>query len=249
MDSPKDVAGFKTLGGVAEAMQMNDARSMCRMSARVLVFAVLLVGCSVGAQGHVQDSPAIQLTSDQADAIIDLVFARPHYDASHFRYQMTLRFFPHQLPEQQVLINVDNNATVEVWLTTVAGRGTRDVVDSYLRSHKAIDVHAIANLIPVKTQRLMVSPELGPSWYSGCVAALKASADELEERMQVRARTGAVTVVLHGASYDLRVEQADGQIHWHFDDVQIDDSAPAGNLSLAKWMNAVRRAVLQQVAR
>lgn len=217
----------------------------------ILTFTLQMSSAHVQSDATLQNSqtksyPVIEL--EKYNRVLDILFSRQQPASRGSLWTIVLRFRPSSKPESQIIIrrDVDRNLGVEVIEYTSPDGSIYDQLNKALERGGKDDVTQTAKSIRVARRKLNVADAKAQDWYAAFFDNLASTTKVLRRALEKADKTGAESLVLHGAVYDLWYEQGINQMSFSFYDVDVDNRHSDGESMLVRWMNAVRKDVEKQ---
>lgn len=181
-----------------------------------------------------------QVGHAEYEQILNAVFSHEEPTARDLKYSITLRFMTSRHAESEIVINTLRSGMPQATLYTVPGPSVWDVANDYVQKHGHVDVQAVAGLVRANKKTIQVSPDEISVWYSNMLKSVDESGEQLRQDLDTFNKTGSVTVVLDGTTYELQFQQSLTDITWQVMDDEVNDTRITGRSYVAKWMNEVR---------
>jgi hypothetical protein len=151
---------------------------------------------------------------EEYNRVLDMLFSRAVPTSRGSLWTIVLRFRPGSKPESQIIIrrDVDRNLGVEVIEYTSPDGSIYGQLNKALAGSGKGDVAEMVKAIRVARRKVPVADARVRHWYATFFADLASTTRILKEALQKSDKTGAESLVLHGAIYDLWYEQGLNQI-------------------------------------
>jgi hypothetical protein len=211
-----------------------------RVIQRLIVWLVPLLLASAAYAANAAAPVHRHVSLEAYGRILNLVFPHTEPDAGVILYEMVLRFMSSKHSESEVLIDVYQTGKSEAWIFQVSGSSAWNIANEYIQRSGREDVEQIANLVRRSKRKISISPDQADGWHAACLKGMGKATAELEAEAVGTRTTGEVGIYLDGSTYELWFTQGATQIHWRSMDEEVNDSGPAGDSPVAKWMNDVR---------